>query len=162
MKLYEITADYDRLCEMDMETDGDVSAFLELLKTIEGNFDQKAENYCKLIKNLEAEAEGFKAEKLRLFKKQKAIENRIDAIIKYLKYESGKIIEVGSSRKVGLFTLRIQNNQEALEIENEFLIPSRYKVKTYEIKYEMVKDDLKKGKIIPGAKLVRGTSLRIS
>ena len=44
MKLYEIMADYERLASMDMETEGDMTAFLDLLKTLEGTFDQKAQN----------------------------------------------------------------------------------------------------------------------
>jgi len=165
MKLYEIMADYDRLAEMDMETEGDTTAFLELMRTLEGSFDQKAENYCKLIRNLEADAEGFKAEKDRLEKKQKTNENRIFEIKKYLKYEAGKIIETGYSRKVGLFTIAIRNNPEALEITNKYEVPKKYIRFTppeLVIDNELLKTDLKNGEIIEGARLVRGTSLRIS
>ena len=161
-KMYEITADYDRLSSMDMETDGDVEAFLSLMKELEGTFDQKAENYCKLIRNLEADAEAYKAEKDRLAKKQKSIENRVGEIKKYLQYEASKIIETGTSRKVGLFTLAIRNNPEKLEVIDEAYIPDIFKKVYTEIDKEMIKESLKIGTDVPGARLVRGTSLRIS
>lgn len=162
MKLYEIMADYEKLASMDMESEGDQSAFLELLRTLEGTFDQKAENYCRLIRNLEADAEGFKVEKDRLAKKQKTIENRIAEIKKYLKYESGKIIEVGASRKVGLFNISIRQNPEALEVDSQESIPDIYFENIRVLVQGKLKDALKNGEIIEGAKLVRETSLRIS
>jgi len=161
-KMYEITADYDRLSNMDMETDGDVEAFLSLMKELEGTFDQKAENYCKLIRNLEADAEAYKVEKDRLAKKQKSIENRVDEIKKYLQYEASKIIETGTSRKVGLFTLAIRNNPEKLEVIDEAYIPDIFKKVYTELDKEMIKESLKIGTDVPGARLVSGTSLRIS
>jgi len=161
-KMYEITADYDRLSSMDMETDGDVEAFLSLMKELEGTFDQKAENYCKLIRNLEADAEAYKVEKDRLAKKQKSIENRVGEIKKYLQYEASKIIETGTSRKVGLFTLAIRNNPEKLEVIDEAYIPDIFKKVYTELDKEMIKESLKIGTDVPGARLVSGTSLRIS
>ena len=161
-KMYEITADYDRLSSMDMETDGDVEAFLSLLKELEGTFDQKAENYCKLIRNLEADAEAYKVEKDRLAKKQKSIENRVGEIKKYLKYEASKIIETGTGRKVGLFTLSIRNNPEMLDIYDGEKIPKEWYKQIWEMKAPEIKEALKNGEVIEGARLVRGTSLRIS
>jgi len=162
MKLYEIMADYERLASMDMESEGDQTAFLELLRTLEGTFDNKAENYCKLIRNLEADAEGFKAEKDRLAKKQNAVDNRVSEIKKYLQYEAGKIIEAGASRKVGLFTISMRLNPEALEIVNEDEIPESFYKTERVLENSKLKDALKNGEIIEGARLVRGTSLRIS
>ena len=162
MKLYEIMADYERLAEMDMESDGDVSAFMELLRDLEGTFDQKAENYCRLIRNLEADAEGYKAEKDRLARKQKQVENRIGEIKKYLQYEASKIIEAGTSRKVGTFTLSIRNNPEALEIDEGAYIPPEYTDTIIEMNKAAIKEALKNGEVIEGFRLTRGTSLRIS
>jgi len=162
MKLYEIMQDYEKLASMDMETEGDQEAFLSLLKDLEGTFDQKAENYCKLIKNLEADAEGFKVEKDRLAKKQKTVENRVAQIKQYLQYEAGKIIEAGYSRKVGLFTLSMRLNPEALDIIDEDSIPDKY-FKTMDVLQTAdIKQALKNGEIIAGVQLTRGTSLRIS
>ena len=162
MKLYEIMADYERLASMDMETEGDMTAFLDLLKTLEGTFDQKAENYCKLIRNLEADSEGYKVEKDRLAKKQKTVDNRIAEIKKYLQYEAGKIIEVGSSRKVGNFTIAIRNNPELLDLFDETRLPEVYRKTVVTADTAMIKEALKNGEEIEGARLVRGTSLRIS
>jgi predicted nucleic acid-binding Zn-ribbon protein len=161
-KMYEITADYDRLSSMDMETDGDVEAFLSLLKELEGTFDQKAENYCKLIRNLEADAEAYKVEKDRLAKKQKSIENRVEEIKKYLQYEASKIIETGTSRKVGLFTLAIRLNPEAVEVFSEEYLAERYYKVVRTLDTAFIKETLKSGVVVNGARLVRGTSLRIS
>jgi hypothetical protein len=162
MKLYEIMADYEKLASMDMESDGDMEAFLELLKTLEGTFDQKAENYCKLIYNLSCEAEAFREEKERLGKKQKSLENRIESIKKYLKFEASKIIETGSSRKVGLFTIGIRSNPESLEVIDEDSIPDEYFETMVVLNKVKVKESLKNGEAVEGVQLTRGTSLRIS
>ena len=162
MKLYEIMADYERLADMDMETEGDVSAFLELLRGVEGTFDQKAENYCKLIRNLEADAEGYKVEKDRLAKKQKQVENRIGEIKKYLQFEASKIIEAGASRKVGTFTLSIRNNPEALEVFDVSQLDEQYLKVEIAADTAKIKEALKNGAEIEGCRLTRGTSLRIS
>lgn len=162
MKLYEIMADYERLAEMDMDTDDDVSAFMELLHGVEGTFDQKAENYCKLIRNLESDADAFKVEKDRLAKKQKQVENRVNEIKKYLQFEASKIIVAGASRKVGTFTLSIRNNPEALEVVDESALTDEYLKVSIMPDTAKIKEALKNGETVEGCRLTRGTSLRIS
>ena len=43
-KLYEITNEYQTLCDMSLETDEDVRAFLDLMNGVKAEFDTKAEN----------------------------------------------------------------------------------------------------------------------
>ena len=60
-KLYEISSAWDKLMSMDMETDEDQRAFIELLNELQGSFDEKAEAYCKVLRNIESEVDGFDA-----------------------------------------------------------------------------------------------------
>ena len=52
----------------------------ETIEAIEGEYEWKIENYCKVIKNLEASADACKAEAKRLTDKRKTIENNIDRL----------------------------------------------------------------------------------
>ena len=55
-KLYDIAEEYETLLNFDMETEEDVMAFKELFNDIKENFDVKAENICKLIRNIDSDA----------------------------------------------------------------------------------------------------------
>jgi len=160
IKLYEIMQQFDALASFDIDEEQDMVAFRELLAGIVGTFDEKAENYCKLIRSFEAEADAFKEEKLRLEKKQKALNGKADALRTYLEYAAKQIMETGEKRAVGSFTLKIQQNPEKLNIFDASKIAGCYMVSTPDT--AQIKSVLKAGGKIEGAELVRATSLRIS
>ena len=162
IKLYEIMKQYEDLATFDMDTDEDVTAFRQLLSVVEGTFDEKAENYCKVIQSLEAESEAFKLEAEKLLKKEKSLNNRAKVMKEYLQFEASKIIEVGDKRKVGLFTLSMRQNPESLELFNPSLVPEKYKKMVEVIQNADIKKALQDGETIDGARLTRGTSFRIS
>ena len=158
-KLYEISDQYATLSGFEINSDEDLAAFRELANGLDSNFDDKCENICKLIRNFESEAEGFKAEKLRLEKIQKSYENKAIALRKYLEFNARQILSEGESRKVGLFTLAIRKNQDSCNVFDETAIPDEYMVKKPNV--SGIKEALKKGIAIDGAELVSGSSLTI-
>lgn len=86
----------------------------ETIEAIEGEYEWKIENYCKVIKNLEASAEACKAEADRLTKKRKTIEGNIDRL-KNAMYSSMKL--TGKTKVKGdLFTVAIQKNGGKLPV----------------------------------------------
>lgn len=84
MKLYELTNELQDLIEM-LEEEPENEAIKETIATLLLDLDDKAEDYVHVIRQLEADAEAAKAEKLRLAKKQSAAENAAKRMRDYLK-----------------------------------------------------------------------------
>ena len=72
--LYELTKDYQYLYSLLSAGDIDEQAFNDSMESMMFNeeFEQKAENYAKIIRMLEHDAQASEAEKLRLDKRSKA------------------------------------------------------------------------------------------
>jgi len=93
MKLYEIADEYRSLLleaefgEVNELTGGYEPSdplLLEKLNQIAGFLDVKVENICKIIKNLQADAEAVKAEEERLRARRKSLEARVEFLRKYV------------------------------------------------------------------------------
>jgi hypothetical protein len=84
----------------------------------------KLEDYCKVIRQFEADAEMLKAEKGRIEAKQKKAENAVarlkNAILLYMKTTST------DKQKCGLFEIK-KGQSKAVNITDENLIPAEYK-----------------------------------
>lgn len=78
MNIYEITGKY-QILQHAMELNPDDETLVLEFEKIEDEIEVKAENYAKVIKNLEALAEGLKAEEKRFYERRKVIENNIKA-----------------------------------------------------------------------------------
>ena len=108
MNLYEITGNLLALQNI-MESDElDDETLVDTLEAVEGEYEIKLENYCKVIKNLEADITAIKNESTRLNDKRKSLEKNIDRL-KAAMFESMKT--TGTSKVKGqIFTLSIQKN----------------------------------------------------
>lgn len=152
MNLYEID---ERILDcVDVETGEifDIDKFEEL--TIER--EAKIENICLWIKNLTAEAEAIKAEKLNLEARQKAKTNKIDSLKKYIStYLEGSKFE----------TARVKvsfRKSESLEYEDIYKIPEEYlKYKEPEVNKTELKNALKKGLKVEGVSIVEKQNIQI-
>lgn len=60
--LYELTDEVLQLYDMMEDPEMDEDAILDTLEGVLGEFDQKADNYAKLIRNMEADVGMFKNE----------------------------------------------------------------------------------------------------
>jgi predicted DNA-binding protein YlxM (UPF0122 family) len=159
MKLYEIASQYETLIDFDMETDEDVQAFMALMGEIQDDFNVKAESICKLVKTFQAEAEAFKAEKLRLEKRQKALENKADALKNYLAFNAKEILTAGEKRTVGLFKIGFRKNPPKLVIDPDAIIPQDFYDWTPNT--TALKQAIKDGEEIPGVRLESSESFVI-
>ena len=74
MKLYEITSQYLQLLELAEDPDMDPEILTDTMEAIQGDFEEKADGYAKVISNLTAEAEAVKKEIDRLQARKKARE----------------------------------------------------------------------------------------
>ena len=162
MNLYELTGSIREFMELcaDPEAELDQQIIKDTLEGLDGAYDDKVEGWCKVIKNLDAEAKALKEEAKRLQGRQKTIENNIDrmkaALMESLK-ATGKI-EAG-----GLLKAKIQKNGGLLPvIVDDVEIPEEFQKITIEANKEAIRDALDQGKELSFARYgERGESIRI-
>ena len=160
MKLYEIASEYDKLLDFDLESEDDVEAFKALMSEVKADFDVKAENICKLIRNIESDAEACKAEKMKLEKKQKVAENKAEALREYLAFNAKHILQQGEKRKIGIFTLGFRKCQPKLIVDTVEYVPDRFFKPVLDV--AMLKAEVKDGKSYTGVRLEAGESFVIN
>lgn len=147
--LYELTNIAVELEEMLMSGDIDETTYND---TIEGlDIETKIENICKIIRNLTAEAEMYKAEKDRLAERQKTAENGI----KRLKESLLNYMQMTNQNKVkqGVFSVRVGSTEKVKvvdqdKIPKEFLIMQEPKINLVDLK-----KCLKEGQKIEGIEI---------
>ena len=154
MKLYEITQAYENLASL--EDKEEVGKYLDL---IEDEFNQKAENTVKVIKNIGADIKALRDEEKRLAQKRKSLQSNQDWLKFYLQNNMERL---GDKKiKAGIFNINIQKNPQSIKILDEATIPDKYKIASYRIDKKTLKDDIKNGVEIEGAELVQTEGIRI-
>ncbi len=159
--LYEITGDYLCLLEM-LEDEGnlDPQAFADTLDGIEGEFEIKADNYARIIKELRAESEKYAAEVGRMQKRMETLANNEKRLKQHL-YESMKA--TGKLKfKTDLFSFGIQKNSgiKPMEIIEGVKITKNYMKMVPD--NAKIREALESGKKLPFAVLKeRGEHLSI-
>lgn len=195
MKLYEITAEFadlfdrfDEIANYTPDTDeygryiteeGNViddldayrqsylTAWFDTLTSIEGEFNEKAENVAVYIKNLNAEIKAVKAEEKRLKSRRVSAENQVERMKKYLLNSMQAIGVKKISMPRARITLRL--NAESVVIENEKALidwamrhdETILKYQEPEPKKTDIKELLRMGEKIPFARLERKESVTI-
>lgn len=158
MNLYELTDSYLKVLELIEAGEENLE---DTLESINDTIEVKAENYAKIIRNLEGNVNMLKAEIERLNSRKKSIEGNVDRLKENLKMA---MIVTGKEKiKTGLFNITVANNPVALNVFDESKIPENFF--TYETIKKMdkaaIKDLLKAGQVIEGAELTQGKGLRI-
>lgn len=108
MRLYELTSDLVELQEMLEMDDVDPEVLSDTLEAVQGEYEFKLEAYCKVVKNLEADVVGIKAEVDRLSGKRKVLESNIDRLKKAM-FDSMKATNTPKV-KGQFFSVAIQKN----------------------------------------------------
>ena len=126
-RLYELKENYKQVVDMLYEEEFDEQCILDTLESIEGEIEDKADNYAVIIKELLADAEICKQEKLRLEARQKSFENRA----KFLKDRLKEVMrETGKTKfKTAKFSFGVQKNGglAPLWIDEDYSnIPQKY------------------------------------
>lgn len=157
MTLYEMTETANYLYRL-LE-DGEIDEQI-VTDSLEGmGVDDKLEDYCKVIRQFEADKAAYAAEKARLAEKEKkadkAIERLKKAITDYMDV-AGK-----TEQKCGLFDLKIARSK-AVSIVDEAKIGQEYwKPQPATIDKAAIRAKLINGEEVAGAALQINTSLRI-
>jgi chaperonin cofactor prefoldin len=160
--LYELAGQFNELWEMIDDTELDEDVILDTLEAIDGEIEVKADNYAKVIRNMDVEIEGIKSEIERLTKKKRTLENRQ----KNLKDNLQQAMESTGKRKfkTELFGFNIQKNPASVELKDVKFdkIDAQYLVwPEPTVDKKKVKEALQNGEQLEWATLVQKESLRI-
>ena len=156
--LYELTSDYTTLLEM--AEDADEQALKDTLEGIEGEIEDKADGYAKVLRELDKDSAGLDAEIKRLQAKKTAIANATNRIRTNLQ---DAMIATGKTKfKTSLFSFGIQKNPPFVVIDDDQEVPIDYLiVADPKPDKKRMLAELKAGKELPFARLKQTESLRI-
>lgn len=153
--LYELTGQFLDIYNLEL----DEETKLDTLDSIDWqtDYEEKVENYIKVIKNIESDVEARKNEIKRLTELNKADEKKKD----HLKETLSKSMALTGHERVDtpLFKVSFRKSQ-AVEVD-ELVLPESYKVATWKPDKKRLKEDLKNGLEIIGATLVERKNLSI-
>lgn len=153
--LYELTGQFLDIYNLEL----DEETKLDTLDSIDwqNDYEEKVENYIKVMKNLESDIEARKNEIKRLTELNKADEKKKD----HLKETLSTSMQLTGHERVDtpLFKVSFRKSQ-AVEVD-ELVLPESYKVATWKPDKKRLKEDLKNGLEIVGASLVERKNLSI-
>ena len=151
MTIYELTNELRSFNEMTEEMTPEEltdQVYKDTFEGLSGAYDDKAEGWCKYIKNIDAEAKAVKEEAQRLMAKAKALENHRDRMKETLlqsmkmvgKTEAGGIIKAKIAKNGGKAPL-IVDFAEIAGMEDPVLVPT---LEALELQDEMTAAELSK------------------
>ncbi|HEO6612928.1 siphovirus Gp157 family protein [Streptococcus agalactiae] len=156
--LYELNGIIAYLQSLDLDDE----AFQDTLDSIDfqSDLENNIEYFVKMLKNAQADAEMYKAEKEAFYKKQKQAEAKVE---KY-KETIRRAMELSQRKKVdaGMFKVSLRRSKK-VEILDETKIPFEYMQE--KVEYKPKKDEiskaLKSGIDISGVQLIETESLQV-
>lgn len=161
LRLYQIADQYQFLLSdlYDYETGVVNETALAKLNELSGSIEDKAINITRLFKELEASAEAIEKERKAMQSRESALKNQVKSLKEYLRNNMARC----EIKKIECpqFSISLQTNPPSVEITNESEIPEEYNKVKVELDVSKIKEDLKNGVVIPGARLVQGNSIRI-
>jgi hypothetical protein len=159
MNLYEITHEAQYLAAL-LETEELTPELEELLVINQEQLQAKAGNYAKVIANIQGDSDAIDAEIKRL----KAMKESKDRAVTRLKDALKNAMMVSGIDKIEspLFKLSLRRS-EAVEVEVPEALPIDWQVKKVTITADKVaiKQAIKEGNAITGARIIENFSLQI-
>lgn len=164
MKLYELTDQFKQaerdLNEMLYADQIDEQSVTDTLDSIRGEIEEKAKNVAMYVSNIESTAKAIKEQEKLMRARRERLEAQAKGIRDYLK---SKMEECEINKiECPFFVMSIKKNPPKVIIDEKSL--SKYymdAVTTYKPKKDLIKSELKSGKLIDGAHLEQGTRLDI-
>lgn len=127
------------------------------IDSVNGEISEKLEGYAMVVKNLESDIAGLKAEEKRLADRRKSLEEGVKRMKEAMQ---DTLLLTGEKRiKTQKFTISLRKSS-SVEIENEDLIPEEFVKVTKTISKSELAKRLKEAEV-PGVKLVEKESLQI-
>lgn len=145
------------------ELDLSAEEFEDKLANLAGDLADKATNVAMFVRNLEASADSIKQAEKQMADRRKALEAKADRIRSYL---LDNMLRVGISKiDTPYFSLSVRKNPPSVEVLNFDSIPDEYMdippPPSPVLNKVRLKEDLKNGVIVEGARLTAGHSLQI-
>jgi len=157
MSLYDIT---DAIIDLERAADAGDEGVEETLGEYLGELlPAKVENYAKFMRELQLQAEAFKAEEKRIKERRQAMESVRTRMSQALQ-NSMERLEC-HELLAGTFKVKLCESPAAVDVVDDGLIPGEYQVVTMKLDKAAMKADLKNGKKVPGALLRRSKHVRI-
>lgn len=158
--IYELTESMIALKDMGEDPNIDPLVLKDTMEAVEGEFEDKAEAYAKVMTELTAEAEAIKQEITRLMVKKNALEanvKRMKNILKNSMKTTGKV-----KFKTNLFSFYVKKNPPTLVIDSAKDIPLNFFIpQDPVIDTAGIKEDLKNGAKYDFAHLEQGDTVII-
>lgn len=164
--LYELTGDWLKLQDMLESEDFDKETIKTTIECMEYEIEIKANNYGKLIKNLEINKKSIEGTKKaiqeeikRLNNKEKAIENKI----RFLKENLGNTMRIMKKNKIKteFFTFYFTKTKKVNILDNEKALNSKYIRNNPEIDKIRLLKAMENGEIFDFADIKESESLVI-
>ena len=157
--LYELKSEYIQLREMAGDPDISPEALRDTMDAINGELEDKADGYAKVIRELEAEEAGLDAEIKRLQARKSAVsgnKGRIKDALESAMRETGKL-----KFKTALISFGIQKNPPSVAILSENIPLDYLVVPDPQPDKKRILAELKAGSSFDWAELRQTESLRI-
>lgn len=157
--LYELKSEYIQLLEMAGDPDISPEALRDTMEAINGELEDKADGYAKVIRELEAEEAGLDAEIKRLQARKSAVsgnKGRIKDALESTMRETGKL-----KFKTTLFSFGIQKNPPSVAILSENIPLDYLVVPDPQPDKKRILAELKAGATFDWAELRQTEALRI-
>jgi hypothetical protein len=161
--LYILAAEYRDAAEKLADLDVDEQTMLDTLESISGDLEVKATNVAMFARNLEATAASIKEAEAGMAARRKAIEKRADGLRKYLLacMQSTGIKKIDSPH----FCLSVRDNPPSVDVFDQEQIPAEFMRQPEPPPpapdKTAIKDAIKSGREVPGARLTQGKRLDI-
>ena len=160
--LYELSEGYAQLLDMyeQAETEAERADLLDLLANAEGDITEKAEAYARIMRNKQAEAEGYKAEADRLTAKRRVAE----AVVERMKEAITTAMMMVGTREIGttIGKWRLQDNPWSCEVVDINAVPEEWHIKVDDKidRAGLVKHFKMTGELIPGVEMKQTVGVR--
>jgi hypothetical protein len=162
--LYEIADLYLQDVAKLQDLDLDPQTVADTLEGMGGDLEAKATNVAAFVRNLESLAEQIKQAEAAMAARRKAIEGRADAVRAYL---LSNMLRTGITKiESPYFKIAIAKNPPSVVVDDEdtlkFVHPEFVKTVTTEsIDKAAIKEAIKAGQIVEGARLVQADRVTI-
>lgn len=160
MTIYELTQEYLQLLALAEDELTDPQTLDDTMEAIQGEIEDKADAYAKIMLQLSAQSDGLDKEIKRLTEKKRAIDNNA----KHLKNRLQQAMEVTGKKKfkTALFSFGIQKNPASLIIDDAEKIPEEFLIaQAPKVDNAGIKAALKAGQEFDWCHLSQSESLRI-
>lgn len=163
LTLYQLTGQWLELANKLSDLDLDAQTIADTLEgsDVQMALEEKAQGYEMVARTIEAPRAAIKAEIKRLQELDKTIAARADGLRQRVHHAMNAL----GIQKIAcpLFELRIQKNPPALDVFEEALVPDKFwRVLTEKVLDKAaLKDAIKNGEDVQGARLTQGESLRV-